>query len=39
MLPTRPGRTKRQGRHPDNALTSAFVRNVDVAGRYWDDSP
>ena len=25
-----------RGRHPDNALTPAFVRNVSQAGRYCD---
>lgn len=32
----RPPKRKRRGRHPRNALTPAFVRNVSRAGRYCD---
>lgn len=32
----RPPERKPRGRHPQNALTSAFVRNVSRAGRYCD---
>ena len=35
-LPKRPPQRKPRGRHPYNALTSAFVRNVSQAGRYCD---
>ncbi|WP_423929058.1 tyrosine-type recombinase/integrase [Candidatus Palauibacter sp.] len=35
-LPTRPPQRKPQGRHPQNALSPAFVRNVSEAGRYCD---
>ena len=35
-LATRPRRRKPQGRHPQHALSSAFVRNVAHAGRYCD---
>ena len=35
-LPTRPPKRKPRGRHPHNALTPAFVRNVSRAGRYCD---
>ncbi len=35
-LATRPPQRKPRGRHPDNALTPAFVRNVSQAGRYCD---
>ena len=35
-LPRRPPQRKPRGRHPDNALTPAFVRNVSRAGRYCD---
>ena len=36
MLPNRPPKRKPRGRHPVNALTTAFVRNVREAGRYCD---
>ncbi len=32
----RPPQRKPSGRHPNNALTPAFVRNVSQAGRYCD---
>ncbi len=35
-LPTRPPQRKPRGRHPQNALSPAFVRNVSEAGRYCD---
>ena len=35
-LPRRPSKRKLGGRHPQNALTPAFVRNVSRAGRYCD---
>ena len=35
-LPKRPPQRKPHGRHPNNALTPAFVRNVSRAGRYCD---
>ena len=35
-LPKRPPERKPRGRHPNNALTPAFVRNVSQAGRYCD---
>ncbi len=35
-LPTRPRKHKPKGRHPDKALSTAFVRNVAQAGRYCD---
>ncbi len=35
-LPTRPPQRKPRRRHPNNALTPAFVRNVSQAGRYCD---
>ena len=35
-LPKRPPQRKPRGRHPENALTPAFVRNVSRAGRYCD---
>ena len=35
-LPRRPPKRKPRGRHPHNALTPAFVRNVSRAGRYCD---
>ena len=35
-LPKRPPKRKPRGRHPHNALTPAFVRNVSRAGRYCD---
>ena len=35
-LPTRPPKRKPHGRHPQNALSPAFVRNVSEAGRYCD---
>ena len=35
-LPRRPPQRKPRGRHPENALTPAFVRNVSRAGRYCD---
>ena len=35
-LPKRPPQRKPHGRHPINALTPAFVRNVSRAGRYCD---
>ncbi len=35
-LPRRPRTRKPNGRHPHNALTAAFIRNVDQAGRYCD---
>ena len=35
-LPKRPPKRKPRGRHPLNALTPAFVRNVNQAGRYCD---
>ena len=36
-FPKRPPKRKPRGRHPLNALTAAFVRNVNQAGRYCDD--
>ena len=36
MLPKRPGKSKPKGRHPANALSNTFVRNVSQAGRYCD---
>ena len=36
MLPKRPPKRKPRGQHPLNALTPAFVRNVNQAGRYCD---
>ena len=36
ILPTRPPQRKPRRRHPNNALTPAFVRNVSQAGRYCD---
>ena len=36
MLPKRPPKRKPQGRHPQEALTPAFVRNVSQSGRYCD---
>ncbi len=36
LLPKRPPKRKPRGRHPHNALTPAFVRNVSRAGRYCD---
>ena len=35
-LQTRPRKHKPKGRHPENALSTAFVRNVAEAGRYCD---
>ena len=35
-LPEQPPQRKPRGRHPQNALTPAFVRNVSQAGRYCD---
>ena len=35
-LPTRPRKRKPRGRHPENALSTAFVRNIAQAGRYCD---
>ena len=35
-LSKRPPKRKPRGRHPINALTPAFVRNVNQAGRYCD---
>ena len=35
-LPKRPPKRKPQGRHPQEALTPAFVRNVSQSGRYCD---
>ncbi|WP_420463114.1 tyrosine-type recombinase/integrase [Candidatus Palauibacter sp.] len=35
-LSTRPSKRKPRGRHPQNALSPAFVRNVSEAGRYCD---
>ena len=35
-LPKRSPQRKPRGRHPFNALTPAFVRNVSQAGRYCD---
>ncbi len=35
-LPKRPPQLKPRSRHPNNALTPAFVRNVSRAGRYCD---
>ena len=35
-FPRRPPKRKPRGRHPHNALTPAFVRNVSRAGRYCD---
>ena len=35
-LPNRPPKRKPHGRHPQNALSPAFVRNVSEAGRYCD---
>ena len=34
--PKRPPQRKPRGRHPENGLTPAFVRNVSHAGRYCD---
>ncbi|MCE2540990.1 MAG: DUF4102 domain-containing protein, partial [Acidobacteria bacterium] len=34
--PKKPRATKRRGRHPHNALSAAFCRNVAKAGRYCD---
>ena len=36
ILSKRPLRRKPRGRHPHNALTPAFVRNVNQAGRFCD---
>ena len=36
ILPKRPPQRKPRGQHPINALTPAFVRNVNQAGRYCD---
>ena len=36
ILSKRPPKRKPRGRHPINALTPAFVRNVNQAGRYCD---
>ena len=36
MLPRRSPQRKPRSRHPDNALTPLFVRNVSQAGRYCD---
>ena len=36
VLPKRPGKRKPKGRHPVNALSNSFVRNVSRAGRYCD---
>ena len=36
MLPKRPPKRKPQGRHPQDALTPALVRNVNQTGRYCD---
>ena len=33
-LPKKPRQTKRQGRHPDKALSAAFCRTVAESGRY-----
>ena len=35
-LPKRPPKRKPRGRHHQNALTPAFIRNVSEAGRYCD---
>ncbi|MCY4602056.1 MAG: integrase arm-type DNA-binding domain-containing protein [Acidobacteria bacterium] len=35
-LSTRPPKLKPKGRHPENALSSAFARTVSRAGRYCD---
>ena len=35
-IPRRPPKRKPRGRHPHNALTPAFVRNVSRPGRYCD---
>ncbi len=35
-LPARPRKRKPKGRHPDKALSTAFVRKVAQAGRYCD---
>ena len=35
-FPKRPPQRKPRRRHPNNALTPAFVRNVSQAGRYCD---
>ena len=35
-LPRRPSQRKPRSRHPDNALTPLFVRNVSQAGPYCD---
>ena len=35
-LTKRPPKRKPRGRHPQKALTPAFVRNVSEAGRYCD---
>ncbi len=35
-LAARPRKRKPKGRHPDKALSTAFVRNVAQAGRYCD---
>ena len=36
MLPTQTLNGNPRGRHPESALTPAFVRNVARAGRYCD---
>ena len=36
MRPKRADKRKPRGQHPENALTTAFVRNVARAGRYCD---
>ena len=36
ILPKRPPKRKPRGQHPLNALTPAFVRNVNQSGRYCD---
>ena len=36
ILPKRPLQRKPRGQHPLNALTPAFVRNVNRSGRYCD---
>ena len=35
-LPKHPRKSKPRGRHPEHALSTAFVRNVSRAGRYCD---
>ena len=35
-LPKHPRKSKPPGRHPEHALSTAFVRNVSRAGRYCD---